>query len=662
MSTTQRVIKHAIQSRLGDAVRRAQDYLFAQQNLEGYWWAELEANVTLTAEYVMLHRIFIYSDPGNKRSNGKDREQQIQQMARYLLREQRAHGGWELFYDDGGELSTTIEAYFALKLAGHSPDESPMQQARRFILERGGLTRARVFTKLHLALFGAYPWEGIPTLPPWFMLLPKWFPLNIYTMASWARSSTVPLLVVIDKRPVYELGVNADELFVDETDVGLKNNDGTATGAFFLAADKMLKLFDRAGLVPFRQQGVEAAERWVIERQDTPGDWAGIVPAMLNSILMFHALGYPAIHPFIKRGLDALDRFCIEEGTVEGSELPQYLRLQPCISPTWDTALGLTAVLDAGVPSTDPRVKSAGDWLLTKQIFRYGDWAVFNRQGKPAGWAFEFNNDYYPDVDDTAAVIMALLGTKLDADEYKLEACRASTKWVMSMQCRKGGWAAFDIDNTQDLWNRMPYGDLKAMIDPPTADLTGRVLEMLGHWQSRLNEKHYDDRDVKRAVDFLLSLQEPDGSWWGRWGVNYIYGTYLALAGLRSIAPYAGFEMECDQVKQAAAWLRSVQNGDGGWGETCESYKKPELRGKGPSTPSQTAWALIGLMAAGDYESDSVKCGIEYLLNKQNSDGGWPEAEFTGTGFPGHFYINYHQYRNQFPLTALGRFQQWQIR
>jgi len=250
---------------------------------------------------------------------------------------------------------------------------------------------------------------------------------------------------------------------------------------------------------------------------------------------------------------------------------------------------------------------------------------------------------------------MSLLAMGLDDDDYKLEACRAATDWVMTMQCKEGGWAAFDVDNTQDLWNQMPYGDLKAMIDPPTADLTGRVLEMLGHWM-RLGEKRYTDEQVKHAVDFLLSLQEPDGSWWGRWGVNYIYGTYLALVGLRSIAPHVNFDMECDQVKQAAAWLRSVQNSDGGWGETCWSYKKPETRGQGPSAPSQTAWALIGLMAAGDYESDSVRMGVEYLIKRQNADGSWPEPEFTGTGFPGHFYINYHQYRNQFPLTALGRY------
>src|SRR5215813_4574601 len=303
MSTAQSVVKSDIQSRVADAVHRARAYLSGQQNLDGYWWADLEANVTLTTEYVMLHRILIASDPGARFSAGKDREEQIQQMARYILREQRPHGGWELFYGDGGEISTTIEAYFALKLAGYSADDAPMNRARDFILERGGLTKARVFTKLHLALFGAYPWEGVPTLPPWFMFLPRWFPLNIYTMASWARSSTVPLLVVIDKKPVYDLGVNADELFAEgsreRADVGLKNGDGTTIGSFFLAADRMLKRFDRIGLVPLRRKGIEAAERWVIERQDAPGDWAGIVPAMLNSILMFPALVYAAIHPYV---------------------------------------------------------------------------------------------------------------------------------------------------------------------------------------------------------------------------------------------------------------------------------------------------------------------------------------------------------------------------
>ena len=505
---------------LNEAIRKAQEHLLAQQSLEGYWWAELEANVTLTAELIMLHRILMHSDARNRHSHGHDRAAQVQQMARYLWREQRAHGGWELYRGDGGELSTTIEAYFALKLAGADAADERMQRARQFIRAGGGLTRARVFTKLHLALFGAYPWQGIPTLPPWFMLLPPWFPLNIYTMASWARSSTVPLLVVLDKRPSYDLGVLADELYAEgqpsPVAVALKNNDGTLVGSLFVLADKALKTLDRLGLVPCRQAGLAAAERWVIARQDAPGDWAGIVPAMINSLLMFHVLGYATTHPYVKRGLAALDRFCLAEGQVPGSEAPQYLRLQPCISPTWDTALGLSALLDSGVSATHPRVQAAGEWLLTQQIFRYGDWAVYNRTGKPAGWAFEFANDHYPDVDDSAAVVLALLALRLpnaEDEAAKLAACRAAIEWIMSMQCRAGGWAAFDVDNTLELWNQMPYGDLKAMIDPPTADLTGRVLELLGHWQAKHHEKLYRDEDVNRAITFLLSLQEKDGSW-----------------------------------------------------------------------------------------------------------------------------------------------------
>ena len=644
MISQQNTINKISHTRLADAIHRAQEYLLAQQELEGYWWAELEANVTLTAEFIMLHKVL-----------GTDREQQIQQAARYIFREQREHGGWELYYGDGGEISTSVEAYFALKLAGVNPDGERMQKAREFILARGGVSKSRVFTKLHLALFGAFPWEGIPTLPPWFMFLPKWFPFNVYSMASWARSSTVPLLVVIDKKPVYSCGVSCDELYAEgsqaNADFQLKNNDKTFVGSCFLFADKVLKFADKIRLVPLREKGIDAAQRWVIERQDHPGDWAGIIPAMLNSLLMFHSLGYSNDHPYVKRGLEAIDRFGILEGSSSDGEA-MYYRTQPCVSPTWDTALAVSALLDSGLSPAHPKLKAAGEWLLSKQIFKYGDWAVYNRTGKPAGWAFEFHNDYYPDVDDTGAVVLALLPLKLDDENYKREAIKAAMGWAMSMQCKNGGWGAFDVDNTNELWNQMPYGDLKAMIDPPTADVSSRVLEAVGHISNVWNERHFTPQQLHRALEFTLRLQECDGAYWGRWGVNYVYGTYLVLVGWNAI----GFDMTRSEAKRAAEWLRSVQNPDGGWGETCESYKKPNLRGQGPSTASQTAWALMGLMAAGDYESDSVTRGIAYLLETMNADGSWSEAAFTGTGFPGHFYINYHQYRNQFPLTALGRY------
>jgi squalene-hopene/tetraprenyl-beta-curcumene cyclase len=632
-------------TRVNEAIRRAQDHLFTQQSPDGYWWAELEANVTLTAEYVMLHSIL-----------GTGRERQIQKASRYILREQRAHGGWELFFDDGGELSTSIEAYFALRLSGQDAASEPMRRAQEFILARGGLTHSRVFTKLYLALFGAYPWHGVPTLPPWFVLLPNWFPLNIYEMGSWARSSTVPLLIVGDRKPIYARGINVDELYAegsrDRADHRLRNTDGTLIGSLFIAIDRVLKLADKIGLAPLREKAIATAERWVIERQEESGDWAGIVPAMLNSLLALHVLGYKLDDPYVTRGLEAMDRFGIEDASATGVEEAACFRLQPCISPTWDTALAITSLVDSGIRSDHPRLKQAGDWLLSQQILSYGDWAIKNRKGRPAGWAFEFSNDHYPDVDDTAAVVMALLSLELDSEEAKKEACRAAAEWVLTMQCKAGGWAAFDVDNTREIFNRMPYGDLKAMIDPPTADLTGRVLEMFECLRKKLGEKLISDQSVARATSFLRGLQEPDGSWWGRWGVNYVYGSYLSIIGLRA-AKDRGLMKE---VKRAASWLSSVQNEDGGWGESCASYVRPELRGRGRSTASQTAWALLGLMAAGEGDSEAVARGIDFLVERQQPDGNWSEPDFTGTGFPGHFYINYHQYRVQFPLTALGRY------
>jgi len=518
-----------------------------------------------------------------------------------------------------------------------------MKRARRFVLERGGITKTRVFTKIHLALFGAYDWEGTPSLPACFMFVPSWFPGNIYDMASWARSSTVPFIIVLDKKPIFrkDLGINLDELYLE----GRKNavltlpHDGTALSRFFAAFDSFANLCDSAGMLPFRNQAIRAAERWIIDRQEDSGDWAGIIPAMLNSMLALYCLGYSPEHPVMRRGLAAMDRFGLDEGT--------SFHIQPCVSPIWDTALASIALADSGLPPNSRPLRQAAEFLLSKQVMRYGDWSIKNRKGKPGGWAFEFFNDNYPDVDDTAAVVCALQRIETQNPEGKREALRAGIEWTLSMQSRNGGWGAFDVDNSTDLLNKIPYGDLKAMIDPPTADLTGRVLEMLGRTRYPVNHGVVD-----RAIRFLQKEQEPEGCWYGRWGVNYLYGTSIVLGGLA----YIGCDMSEPWIRKATDWLRSVQNTDGGWGETCESYKHPELKGKGVSTPSQTGWTLVGLMDTGDYDSDSVKRGIQYLVERQNRNGSWPEPQFTGTGFPGHFFINYHLYRNSFPLTALGRY------
>jgi squalene-hopene/tetraprenyl-beta-curcumene cyclase len=617
---------------VADCIWRGQSHLLSlQDSKEGYWWAELEANVTITAEYIMLHRTL-----------GTSNERIISKAARYLLDQQTENGSWELYYGNGGDLSTSVEAYFALKLAGYHEDCPELRRAKEFILQRGGVTRCRVFTKIHLALFGAYDWAGTPTLPAWFMLVPSWFPFNIYELASWARSSMVPFIVVLDKRPVFrrDLGVDVDELYSEgraAAKIALPD-DGSLLSRFFIGVDALLKLCENSGLVPFRRIAIRRAEKWIIQHQELSGDWAGIVPAMLNSMLALHCLGYSNDHPVMRRGLEAMARFGIDEGMT--------FHLQPCVSPIWDTALAMIGLADSGLPAGSKPITKARDWLMSKQIVKYGDWSIKNRRGKPGGWAFEFYNDHYPDVDDTAAVVCALWRAE-PRDPAVEESIKAGIEWVLSMQSKNGGWGAFDVDNTKDILNRIPYGDLKAMIDPPTADLTGRVLEMLGRVRYPVNPSV-----VSRAIAFLRSEQESEGCWYGRWGVNYLYGTSLVLGGLKHI----GQDMSEPWIAKAADWIRSVQNADGGWGESCETYRNPDLKGRGVSTPSQTAWALTGLMDAGDSESEIVTRGIEYLVIKQNKDGSWPEAQFTGTGFPGHFFINYHLYRNTFPLTALGRY------
>lgn len=621
---------------VAQAIAASQEYLLSIQNPAGYWWAELESNVTITAEVVLLHKIW-----------GTDQKRPLHKVAAYLRQEQREHGGWELFYGDGGELSTSVEAYMALRLLGVPASDPAMVRARRFILERGGISKTRIFTKLHLALINCYNWRGIPSLPPWIMLLPEAFPVNIYEMSSWARSSTVPLLIVCDRKPIFltDLAINLDELYVEGVDRvqwGLtRNNDWTD---LFLTLDDGFKLAEHLNLVPFRQEGIKAAEKWVLERQEATGDWGGIIPAMLNSMLALRCLDYDRNDPIVERGLQAIDNFAIET--------EDCYRIQPCISPIWDTAWVMRALVDSGFTPDHPAVVRAGEWLLEKQILDYGDWAVKNRQGKPGAWAFEFDNRFYPDVDDSAVVVMALHQAKLPNEKLKQGAIARALKWIASMQCKPGGWAAFDLDNDQDWLNSIPYGDLKAMIDPNTADVTARVVEMLG--ACNLSIKSHN---LERALNYLLNEQETEGCWFGRWGVNYIYGTSGVLSALALIDPQK-YKLN---IERGAAWLLGCQNPDGGWGETCRSYDDPSLKGKGNSTASQTAWALIGLLAAGEATGklalETIERGIDYLVTTQQPDGTWFEADFTGTGFPCHFYLKYHMYQQYFPLIALGRYQ-----
>ncbi|CAC5345440.1 MULTISPECIES: squalene--hopene cyclase [Planktothrix] len=638
-------------NQLKDAIAASQNFLFSQQYPEGYWWAELQSNVTIISEVILLHKIW-----------GTDKTRPLYKAETYLRSQQRDHGGWELFYGDGGELSTTVEAYMALKILGVSETDSALIKAKQFILEQGGITKTRIFTKLHLALIGCYDWRGIPSIPPWIMLLPEGSPFTIYEMSSWARSSTVPLLIVFDKKPVFRFNssLNLDELYVEGRENAIfelpKNNDWTD---IFLGLDQIFKFAELFNVVPLREQGLKAAEKWILERQEITGDWAGIIPAMLNSLLALKCLNYPVSDPIVQRGLEAIDNFAIET--------EESYRMQACVSPVWDTAWVVRALIESGIDPNNADIVKSSKWLIRQQILDYGDWNIKNKQGKPGGWAFEFANKFYPDLDDSAVVVMALNQAKITDEPLKTATIIRGIDWMISMQCKAGGWAAFDIDNDQDWINAVPYGDLKAMIDPNTADVTARVIEMLGELDPNSSEFQLKIQSLKpsieRAISYLKQEQETDGSWFGRWGVNYIYGTSGVLSALAVINPIYknwGYTSLNPLMERGTNWLVSCQNIDGGWGETCHSYNDTKLKGKGVSTASQTAWALIGLMATGCYEMEVIQRGINYLISIQLSDGRWDESEFTGTGFPGHFYIKYHYYQHYFPLLALGRYQKLQ--
>ncbi|MBE9115762.1 squalene--hopene cyclase [Lusitaniella coriacea LEGE 07157] len=633
-----------IRETLQNAITASQNHLLSIQYPDGYWWAVLESNVTITAEVVLLHKIW-----------GTDKTRPLHKVETYLRNEQREHGGWELYYGDGGELSTSVEAYMALRLLGVPASDPALLKAKEFILERGGISKTRIFTKFHLALIGCYDWQGIPSIPPAIMLLPDNFPVTIYEMSSWARGSTVPLLIVFDKKPIYltEPGINLDELYAEGVEnVRYELPKSGDWADLFVGLDKGFKFAEVSNLMPLREAGLKAAEKWVLERQEATGDWGGIIPAMLNSLLALRALHYDPCDPIVDRGLQAVDRFAVET--------EEIYWIQPCVSPVWDTALVMRALVESGMEPNRPELVRAGEWLLDKQILDYGDWAVKNKKGKPGAWAFEFDNRFYPDVDDSAVVVMALDAVTLPDEELKRSAIARTLKWILSMQCKEGGWAAFDLDNNQDWLNAIPYGDLKAMIDPNTADVTARVLEMSGRCDLSLGSFA-----LRRALAYLIKEQEQDGSWFGRWGVNYIYGTSGAISALALIAT----ESHISNIERGAAWLLSCQNSDGGWGETCQSYNDPSLKGQGDSTASQTAWALAGLMAAVEASTtvagstltpetlSAIERGIEYLIATQRSDGTWDESYFTGTGFPCHFYLKYHLYQQHFPLTALGRYQ-----
>ncbi|GIF52612.1 squalene-hopene/tetraprenyl-beta-curcumene cyclase [Asanoa ferruginea] len=618
------------------ALTAAIGHLRLRQDPTGWWKGELATNVTMDAEDLLLRQFL-----------GIRTDEQTEEAARWIRSQQRDDGTWANFHGGPGNLSTTVEAYVVLKLAGDPPDAPHMVRARAFALEMGGLERTRVFTRIWLALFGLWSWDDLPELPPEMIFLPRWFPLNVYDWACWARQTVVPLTIVGSLRPVRPLPIDIDELRTGAS-APKAAPPWTWTG-FFQRTDRLLKLYGRHAVKPLRELSQRRAAEWILARQEADGSWGGIQPPWVYSLLALHLLGYSMDHPALKAGFAGLDAFTIREETDDG----WVRRLEACQSPVWDTALALVALLDAGVPATDEAVRRAASWLLDEEIAVPGDWAVRRPGLAPGGWAFEFANDLYPDTDDTAEIVLALrrVAAGLAADDPlrgRIEgAVDRGVGWTVGMQSGDGGWGAFDADNTRTLANKLPFCDFGEVIDPPSADVTAHVVEMLAI------EGRASDPVTQRGVTWLLRNQESDGSWFGRWGANYVYGTGAAVPALVE----AGVDAGAPAVRAAVHWLVAHQNPDGGWGEDLRSYDDPQnWAGKGASTPSQTAWALLALLAAGEADHPATRAGVDHLISTQRGDGGWDEEHFTGTGFPGDFYINYHLYRLVFPVTALGRY------
>ena len=670
---------------LDSTIRASQTWLLDRQQPDGHWVAELEGDTILESEYILL-LCFL----------GRVQDTCVQEAANYIAEQQLPSGGWALYPGGPVEVSSSVKAYFALKLTGHDPQAEHMQRARAAILEAGGVEAVNSFTRYYLALLGVIPYAKCPAIPPELILIPGWMPFNIYEMSAWSRTILVPLSIVWAHQPVQTSAspVDIDELFcgapadLPVTLPSAQNRDPLAKNRWvnwervFCGVDSCIKACERLRLLPLRRRAVRKATEWMTDRFADSDGLGAIFPPIIWSVVALKCLGHSDDSPLVQDALEELDRLSIVSGDTR--------RLQPCQSPVWDTAISLIALRDSGLQWDDPAIEQAANWLQSKEVRQSGDWAKRCPGQEPSGWFFEFRNAFYPDVDDTIMVVMALARClpqhesvawdvsllcdpwsphEADQDAVAVISARSpeslsayqevagasprlaamwrGVRWVLAMQNSDGGWGAFDVDNDRELFTQVPFADHNAMIDPSTADITARVMEMLG--TIRVDPKHHA---MQRALDFVWQHQEEDDSWYGRWGVNYIYGTWQVLAGLER----AGVPADDPRIRGAVRWLNSVQQESGGWGESPLSYDDPQSKGIGPVTASQTAWALLGLMAAGETHSESVRRGVDYLINQQDADGSWDEPWFTGTGFPKVFYLKYHYYRMYFPLMALGRY------
>lgn len=639
---------------VASAIQRAQQNLLRLQHDEGFWCGELMVDSTLCSDYVLYMH---WADEVDAVLEEK--------CIAHIRTRQLRDGGWNIYEEGPSEVNATVKAYFALKLAGHSPNDPWMREARAAALRLGGIPHMNTYAKLYLALLGQFPWRYLPTVPAEIIFFPSWCFFNIFELSSWSRAMLMPLAILNHHKPTRELPAekHLHELYpagAEQQFLGIAGNKRYWSWPnFFLRCDRLLKLMGRQPWKPLRLAALRKAEAWMVERMGEGSDGLGaIFPGMLNGLIALKTLGYGADHPMHVKAKRDFEELFVDD--------PRDFRIQPCLSPVWDTAINVIALAESGLDPAHASLQSAARWLASKEVRQLrGDWRHKNPHPEASGWAFEFNNVYYPDTDDTMMVLIAL--RLVDATVNSASACAESKEqtamfqraldWLLSFQCRDGGWAAFDKEVTQKWLEDVPFADHNAILDPTCSDLTGRVLELLGYigFDRR-------DRRIVRAVQMIRDTQEDDGSWYGRWGVNYIYGTWQILRGLRSI----GEDMRQAWIVRARDWLESCQNDDGGWGETCASYDDPTLKGKGPSTPSQTAWALMGLIAGCDQtdpaglDRRSIRNGIQFLLGRQSADGSWPEPQTTGTGFPRVFYLRYDMYRNNWPLLALATYRNYQ--
>jgi squalene-hopene/tetraprenyl-beta-curcumene cyclase len=625
------------------ALARSCEHLLSLQHEDGWWRGELQTNVTMDAEDMLLREFLGIREPdGTERS------------AAWIRSQQRGDGTWANYHGGPGDLSTTVEAYWALRLAGDPPEASHMRAAAEFVRANGGVEGARVFTHLWLALFGLWSWDCVPALPAEIVLLPSWVPLNVYDFACWARQTIVALSVVKAHRPVRPLPFDLAELRAPDPGVlPARQRAATWRARGLRVLDRALRAYERRPLAPLRALSLARAEAWIVRRQEADGSWGGIQPPWVYSLIALSLCGYPLEHPVMRGGVEGIDGFMVEDlddGRGVGAPAGASRRLEACQSPVWDTALSLVALADAGVPAEHPAMLQAAGWLLGEEVRVRGDWSLTRPRLQPGGWAFEFANVNYPDVDDTAEVVLALrriaaAGPSLDGLGTGIErAISRALRWTEGMQSADGGWGAFDIDNTRALVRAIPFLDFGEVIDEPSADVTAHALEMLADLGLAATPP------ARRALRWLLDHQEADGSWWGRWGINHVYGTGAVLPALAG----AGLDSSHEAIRRAVAWLCAHQNEDGGWGEDARSYDDPAWVGRGASTASQTAWALLALHAAGE-RGGAMERGVRWLVETQRPDGGWDEPWYTGTGFPSDYYINYHLYRLTFPIMALGR-------